>query len=134
MARVKKELWLVQNDHYLDKPNGTPVPHLEFVDPKDPPDGEVLRKDGATATLEDLVGLCDQDAESVNAHDYCGAHRLLAAVLYKELGRKKATKIMLEIAQRRGLHGMAGMVGLPDSFKELGVGQLGHSWGGKFGD
>lgn len=93
---------------------------------------EVIAKDANSATLEQLVALCDHDAENVNAHDYCGSHRLLGAVLYRNLGRNLATKIMLDIANRRGLHGMSGMCGLRDSFADLRVGKPGHDWNGSY--
>lgn len=92
----------------------------------------VIASDAEAATLEELVWLCDQDAGNVNAHDYCGVHRLLGAVLIRDLGRTAATTVMRNIAYRRGLHGMNGLCGLQDSFKELNVGEAGCDWFGKY--
>jgi hypothetical protein len=114
-----------------DVKTGKAVPFYTF----NPGDygGKLLRNDAEEATLEELVELCDQDAESVNAHDFCGAHRLLAAVLYRNLGRATATDVMRDIAYRRGLHGMNGLCGLRDSYADLKVGQSGRDWSGSFG-
>lgn len=119
-------------DECVDEKTGKPIPFYNFADAQDESE-TFIRSDGKLATLEELAQLCDGDAESINAHDYCGAHRLLASVLYRFTGRKKATKIMLEIAMRRGLHGMGGMCGTADSYAELGVGKNGHHWNGSFG-
>ena len=95
---------------------------------------KVLSRGGADATLEELIHLCDHDAEDRNAHDFCGAHRLLAAVLYKRYGRASATATMLEIALFGGLQGMAGVCSDGDAYKALGVGKAGHDWNGNFGE
>ena len=50
-------------------------------------DAKVVSTGGSDATLEELVQLCDQDAEDRNAHDFCSAHRLLGAVLFRCYGR-----------------------------------------------
>lgn len=139
MGRDRKvEILLLEDaDTFQDEKTGKAVPCYvyEYQDSRDEyPPGTVKRRDGKLATLEDLVGLCDQDAESINAHDFCGAHRLLGAVLYRQLGRAKATEVMLDIAERRGLHGMTGTCGTRDSFADLNVGECGHDWDGSYGD
>ena len=85
-------------------------------------------------TLEQLVELCDHDAENVNAHDFCGSHRLLAALLCRSIGRALATEIFFEIATRRGLHGMGGVCVDGDAYRELKVGRAGYDWSGRFGE
>lgn len=138
MSRKDKvEIWLIEDkDVCYDEKTGAAVPIYQFVSRGkwEPEASTVLRRDAAKATLEDLVELCDQDAESINAHDYCGAHRLLGAVLYRQLGRAKATKVMREIAERRGLHGMNGICGTRDSYADLGVGENGRDWNGNYGE
>ena len=62
-----------------------------------------------TLTLEELADLCDQEAESRNNHNFVGSHKILSALLFKQLGREKATKIMQEIAEYSGLDGMMGL-------------------------
>lgn len=138
MVRYSKvEIWLLEDSsEFQNVKTGKAVPYYvyEYSDSRaDYPQGVVKRRDGKRATLEELVHLCDHDAESINAHDFCGAHRLLGAVLYRNLGRGSATKVMLDIAERRGLHGMSGACGTTDSFKELGVGECGRDWDGSYG-
>ncbi len=101
-------------------------------------DGEVYGADkiistgGTDATLEELVDLCDKDAENRNAHDFCCIHRLLGAVLYRRYGRESATAAMLDIAMLGGLQGMGGICSDGDAFAELGVGEAGHDWSGNY--
>lgn len=129
---MKYAIYRIENaDECHDVKTGAAVPYLTFLKPS--AGDKVISKGGQDATLEELVGLCDQAAESCNAHDYCGAHRLLGAVLYRRTGREKATEIMLDIALRGGLHGMGGICCKGDSYEELGVGRSGHDWGGKYG-
>ena len=80
--------------------------------------GRPLKK---LATLENLADFCDLEAEDRNNHEYVGAHKLLAIVLFQQVGRAVATRIILEIAQRGGLDGMGGIGGQPSSYEELGV-------------
>ena len=60
-------------------------------------------------TLEELTNFCDEEAESRNNHNFVGSHKILSALLFKQLGRKKATIIMQEIAEYSGLDGMMGL-------------------------
>jgi hypothetical protein len=111
---------------------GEAVPYLSY-------DGtvygkaKIVSKGGRDATLEELVQLCDHDAEDRNAHEFCGAHRLLAAVLYSRYRRESATATMLEIALLGGLQGMTGICSKGDAYEELGVGEFGHDWSGTYG-
>lgn len=75
-------------------------------------------------TLEVMADFLDQDAENINAHDFVGAHRGLAALLYQEVGRTKATRVLRRLVNYRGLHGMVGVCGRGDpgtASLELGV-------------
>jgi hypothetical protein len=125
----------VLNADYTDK-DDKPIPHFRYEDPGWPtPRAEVLADDASTATLEELVELCDQDAESCNSHPFVGTHRILGAVLFRQYGRESATKTMLFIAERKGLHTMSGDQ-VPDeqtAYEELGVGQSGYDWLGDYG-
>lgn len=134
MARKDKvEIWLIEDADVCQNHDGNAVHTYQFVSKGwEPKASTVKRKNAVEATLEELVELCDQDAEGINAHDFCGTHRLLGAVLFRRVGRGTATIIMRDIAERRGLHGMGGMCGTPDSYKELGVGEGGRGWSGKY--
>lgn len=118
-------------DECYDAKTGDSIPYLTYETPF-PPD-EVISTGAADATLEELVDLCDHDAENINAHEFCGTHRLMGAVLYHKVGRTAATGIMLDIASRGGLHRMSGVCTRTDSYAELGVGQNGHEWSGQYG-
>lgn len=75
-------------------------------------------------TLENVVDLLDQHAESINAHDFVTTHRALAALMVKEIGREAATKVFLRLVSFEGLHGLTGVCGRTDveeHEKELGV-------------
>ena len=84
-------------------------------------------------TLETLANFCDQEAESRNNHRFVGSHRILSALLFKQLGREKATIIMQEIAGYSGLDGMMGLeqdvesafddFGLKDDWSEWELGK-----------
>lgn len=127
---MKNKIYRVLDPGYCsDVKTGEAVPYLTYYDGAI----KILSTDGKDASLEELVGLCDQDAESCNAHDFCGAHRLLGAVLYRHYGRQSATETMLEIAKFGGLHGMAGICRKGDAYKELQVGKAGYDWDGKYG-
>ncbi len=78
--------------------------------------------------LEELAQMCDLNAESRNDHDYVGAHRLLAALLFTKVGREKATEIMLEIAEYGGLDYMVGMDGQKPVYEEFGIKKPWHEW------
>ena len=84
--------------------------------------------EGPSMTLEMLADFCDQKAESCNAHEYVGAHRALAALLYRECQRVKATEIMRMIAERGGLNGMNGVFREKDSFSEFGIKGPWNDW------
>lgn len=118
---------------FRDTKTGEGVPYLTY-------DGEVfgeakvISKGGGDATLEELAGLCDHAAENCNAHEFCGTHRLLGSVLFRQYGRASATATMLEIARMGGLHGMSGICSKGDAYKELGVGRCGHDWDGTYGE
>lgn len=132
--RKTPEIWLVADaDECCDPTTGDAIPIFEYVHETFRPDPDtVLQKTADGATLEQLVGLCDHDAENINAHDFCGTHRLLGAILFRRLGREVATRVMRDIAERRGLHGMAGICGTQDSYASLGVGEDGHDWRGTY--
>lgn len=128
----KPKIALIEDsDECYDTKTGKAVPFYTY-NPEDYPRKSIRQRGAVDATLEQLVSLCDQDAENVNAHDYCGAHRLLGSLLIHKLGRKSATEIMLDIANRRGLHGMNGLCGLRDSYEDLDVGESGRDWDGKY--
>jgi hypothetical protein len=82
---------------------------------------------GPNMTLEMLADFCDQNAESCNAHEYVGAHRILACVLHCE-GRELATRIMRIIAEHGGLNGMNGMFGEQSAFTEFGINEPWKDW------
>lgn len=79
--------------------------------------------------LERDADYCDTQAESRNDHDYVGAHRILAALLYKEVGREAATRIMAKIRRRGGLDGMVlNYDGKFDAYKKLGITEPWQDW------
>ncbi len=78
--------------------------------------------------LEELAEMCDLNAESRNDHEYIGAHRLLAALLFKKVGRDKATEIMFEIAEYGGLDYMVGMDGQKPVYDDFGITKPWHDW------
>lgn len=122
---------ILDKDEFYDTKTGEAVPYLTY-DGDVYGDAKVISTGAADATLEELVGLCDHDAENCNAHDFCGTHRLLGAVLFKQYGRDSATATMREIALLGGLHGMSGVCRRDDAYEELGVGECGHDWGGTY--
>lgn len=124
------KIYRVQNSDCFDESTGECIPVLTYEKPFKKAD--VVSTGGDDGTLEELVQLCDQHAESLNAHEFCGTHRLLGAVLFNQVGRKKATKILLDIARRGGLHRMSGVCCSTDSFRELKVGEYGRDWNGQY--
>jgi hypothetical protein len=62
-------------------------------------------------TLERICLMLDRNAESCNAHDYVGAHRLLCALLIIECGEQMAFKVMRRLASIEGIHGLTGCRG-----------------------
>jgi hypothetical protein len=130
---MMKQIYRLKNaDECYNAATGEAVPYLTYYEPMG--DDELIGTGATDATLEELVGLCDQDAESVNAHDFCGAHRVLGGLLYRETGREAATKLMREIALRGGLHGMNGACTDDDAYDEFGVGDNGRDWNGTYGE
>src|SRR5512134_207156 len=122
---MKHEIYRVlEPTEFYDTTTGEPVPFLTYESPRMFPDGALLSTGVADATLEELVELCDHDAENRNAHDFCGVHRLLGAVLFRRYGRESATATMAEIALLGGLQGMAGVCSEGDAYEELNVGQI----------
>ncbi len=57
-------------------------------------------------TAEQLAEMCDRDAEDGNRHDFCGVHAVLSKLLATTVTKTAHYRIMLEIAERGGLHGM----------------------------
>ncbi len=132
---MRRQIYRVENaENFSNVKTGAAVAYLTYQKPDKKAGDRMLSKGGEDATLEELVGLCDHDAENCNAHDFCGSHRLLGAVLYRKCGRLIATAIMLEIARRGGQHRMGGIGVSGDSYKDLGVGKCGYDWDGSYGD
>lgn len=126
---MRREIYRVLDaTEFCDVKTGEAVPYLSY----DGTDAKIVSKGGKDATLEELVGLCDQDAESCNAHDFCGSHRLLGALLHRHIGRVKATEIMLDVARYGGQHGMGGICREGDAYADLKVGKNGFYWDGEF--
>jgi hypothetical protein len=67
--------------------------------------------DWSTIPAQELADYLDQTAEGCNAHDFCGAHRALAALLVKVNGEKAAQESFVMLAKVGGLHGMTGVAG-----------------------
>ncbi len=81
-----------------------------------------------TFTLEEIADFCDSNAQSRNNGEYCGTHRILAAVLHSKMGREQATMILTEIAEYGGLDGMSGVGGQADAFEDFGIQDCWHDW------
>jgi hypothetical protein len=100
---------------------GDAVSYLTYEDTLDSSDRVI---EGAPS-LEELADLCDLQAEQRNNHDYVGVHRLLAVLLYRQIGREAATTAIFWIAEHGGLDGMNGVGGatrhFDSAFSELGV-------------
>lgn len=74
-------------------------------------------------TLEQLADFCDVNSERANAKGFVGLHRILAAMLFKRMGRDVATPLMEEIARYGGLDVMGGSCSGPSkttTFRGLG--------------
>lgn len=124
---MEKSIGLIQLDEM-------PTPMWGYVDSLMAKENTIVSTDESSASLEDLVNLCDWDAEAKLAHGFVGLHRLIGAVLYQQHGRESATKTMLRITKLGGLHGMSG-IGLISSVHQiLGLGATEDDWSGKFGD
>ncbi|PTY03913.1 hypothetical protein DB346_02925 [Verrucomicrobia bacterium LW23] len=65
-------------------------------------------------TLETMADLMDQQAENCNAHDFVCVHRGLAVILFRQLGREKATQVFRQLIDFEGLYGMVGVCGRGD--------------------
>lgn len=59
-------------------------------------------------TLEQLADLCDSEAHIRRNDAVVGAHRCLAVLLQRHVGREQATHIMWEIARYGGLDAASG--------------------------
>lgn len=108
MTRVK--LVMVRDDEGYE--------YLDYA----PGDWSVVNE-SPPATLENLAELCDLHAESRNNYDFIGVHRILAAILFAQIGREQATIIMREIAELGGLDGASGKYWHPggSAFDEFGI-------------
>jgi hypothetical protein len=126
---MRREIWRVKTDDWTNA-NGDQIPYLTYNKPL--LEEELVSSGADNATLEELVALCDQDAENCNAHEFCGSHRLLGALLHRHVGRTTATKIMLDIAMYGGQHGMGGVCRSGDAYADLNVGRAGHDWDGRY--
>lgn len=78
--------------------------------------------------LEKIADRCDRRAESRNNHEVVGMHRLLAALLYEELGYAVATEIMRHISRLGGLDGMNGLDWHRTAHKVLHVPEGTDAW------
>ena len=124
---MKYEIWLLRGEFVAG------ASYLSYADDAISPDDILDCDAGSAATAEALASLCDRAAEDCNAHEFCGTHRLLGALLCRRHGRVEATKTLLFIAERGGLHRMSGVGCDEDAFEELGVGECGKDWEGSFG-
>lgn len=106
MARSKKELYMVKE--------GEEPAYLEMVSASDLNFYDARKPNPAELTIEAVSDALDRDAESSNAHDFVGSHKALAALMFKNLGRAQATKVVIELANFRGLHGLTGVAGCGD--------------------
>jgi len=126
---MRRQIWRIKNEDWTDA-SGSQVHLLTYEKPRNRT--EIVSNGAQDATLEELVELCDHDAENCNAHDFCGSHRLLGALLHRHLGRDMATRIMLDVASYGGQHGMGGICRSGDAYGDLDVGRVGHDWNGKY--
>lgn len=92
----------------------------------------IVSRNPSDATIEELCKMCDRKAESSNAHDFVGTHRLLGSLLFRNLGRVEATKVMLDISLYGGLSAMSGICTDSDAYGDLAVGEAGRDWDGEF--
>lgn len=93
-----------------------------YGDPLDDDDMRIAETN--EITIEAMAQMLDLDAESCNAHDFCGSHVSLAQLIRQELGDPAAFKIMRRLCNYRGLHGMEGVCGVGDPeqvAKELAI-------------
>lgn len=72
-----------------------------------------LPEDQRRQKIERLVDRMDQDAESINAHDFVTTHRALAVLAVKTVGVDTTLKLMQALARERGLPGLTGVCGRP---------------------
>jgi hypothetical protein len=124
---VKREI--VRVDYHDGSDEGL-LAYLDEV--KDDSHVSILVGNVAPITLEELADFCDQKAEDMNAHEFIGSHRILAAVLYRKLSRWMATEILKEIAEQGGLQGMVGMFKSPTAYADYGITEPWNDW--KLGD
>jgi hypothetical protein len=57
-------------------------------------------------TVERMAEILDVDAEGPNAHDFVGAHAMLAKLLLFEVGEETTKRIFIRLGRYRGLHGL----------------------------
>jgi len=95
----------IENQDCLNARTNKPIPRIEFVENlRHLPKGTIIHsRDAVDATLDELTHICDQRAESYNEHEFCGVHETLGRLLTKQVGEKKTTEIMLEIARHGGI-------------------------------
>lgn len=113
----KKEVVIVHNSEESDF-------YLDYKDEIILQEGDEI---GDSIPLKALADFCDQYAESRNNHEFCGTHRLLAIILFKQVGKDKATSIMKEIAEYGGLDGMSG-IQHASAFGDLGIKSCWSDW------
>jgi len=89
---------------------------------------ETIVDENPVLTIVELADMCDQNAESRNNHAVVGMHRILAALLHREIGYHDTNAVMREIAEYGGLDGMNGLSGALSAFKELGLEQSFAAW------
>ena len=129
---MKREIYrIIDPAECVDIKTGESVSYLTY-DGKVYGDAKIIDVGAKDATLEELVGLCDYDAENCNAHEFCGVHRLLGRILFEKCGRTHATELMREIALFGGLHGMNGVNTNGNAYTDLKVGKIGHMWNGTY--
>jgi len=81
--------------------------------------GDDLAPEQPDPTLEEYANYADENAEQDNYHELVGAHRVLAVVLCRTVGREQATAAMREIAEWGGLARVKPVdVGIRDCWKD----------------
>ena len=124
--RVRHFDFMKTIDLYMVKDDGDDAEKLH-ANPKYYPQQRLAKPE--EITLEAMAQLMDEAAENCNAHDFVCVHRGLAAILFQEVGRDEATKVMRRLVNYTGLYGLVGVCGKGDvktAEKELGVSL--HDW------
>jgi hypothetical protein len=94
-------------------------------------DPDIKRTDPATlenVTTEGLAEMCDGGAESRNAHDFVGAHRMLAALLIQSIGKDATKRAMWHIASHGGLDRASGVCSSDDAWSDVGLLEPWSDW------